>query len=128
MERLLCYMSSAHMHCREDWIACLDPVSYTHLALDEAWTWEELAENAQKLNQDTDGDGNTDVWGCGVIGYVDGATTYTNFPLFFMLGGALIDENGMPAFNTEAAYGACDYYHDLIYKYEVCLLYTSRCV
>lgn len=24
MERLLCYMSSAHMHCREDWIACLD--------------------------------------------------------------------------------------------------------
>lgn len=88
-------------------------------ALDEAWTWEELAENAQKLNQDTDGDGNTDVWGCGVIGYVGGATTYTNFPLFFMLGGELIDENGMPAFNTEAAYGACDYYHDLIYKYEV---------
>ena len=24
MERLLCYMSSAHMHCREDWIACME--------------------------------------------------------------------------------------------------------
>lgn len=24
MERLLCYMSSTHMHCRKDWIACLD--------------------------------------------------------------------------------------------------------
>ena len=88
-------------------------------ALDEAWTWEELAENAQKLNKDTDGDGTTDVWGCGMIGYVGGATTYTNFPLFFMLGGELIDEAGLPAFNTEAAYGACNYYHDLIYKYEV---------
>ena len=88
-------------------------------ALTEAWTWEELAQNAQKLTQDTDGDGNVDVWGCGMIGYVGGATTYTNFPLFFMLGGELIDENGMPAFNTEAAYGACNYYYDLIYKYGV---------
>lgn len=88
-------------------------------ALNEAWTWEELAQNAQKLNQDTDGDGVTDVWGCGMIGYVGGATTYTNFPLFFMLGGELIGEDGLPAFNTEAAYGACNYYHDLIYKYEV---------
>lgn len=26
-------------------------------ALTEAWTWEELAENAKKLNKDTDGDG-----------------------------------------------------------------------
>ena len=88
-------------------------------AADEAWTWEELALNAQKLNQDTNGDGATDIWGCGMIGYVGGATTYTNFPLFFMLGGELIDEEGLPAFNTEAAYGACNYYHDLIYKYEV---------
>lgn len=88
-------------------------------ALTEAWTWEELALNAQKLNQDTDGDGLTDVWGCGMIGYVGGATTYTNFPLFFMLGGELIGEDGLPAFNTEAAYGACNYFHDLIYKYEV---------
>lgn len=88
-------------------------------AYNEAWTWDELAENAQKLNKDTDGDGVTDIWGCGMIGYVGGATTYTNFPLFFMLGGELIDEEGLPAFNTEAAYGACNYYYDLIYKYEV---------
>jgi ABC-type glycerol-3-phosphate transport system substrate-binding protein len=87
--------------------------------LDQAWTWDQFFQAAQKVTKDTNGDGKTDIWGGGVIGYRGGATTYTNFPLFFMLGGKLIDDKGYPAFNTSAAHGAYQFYHDLIYKYKV---------
>lgn len=88
-------------------------------ALDKAMTWDEFFAAAQKLTRDTNANGTPDVWGAGIIGHRSGATTYTNFPLFFMLGGELIAPDGTPAFNTAAAQGACQFYHDLIYKYQV---------
>lgn len=88
-------------------------------ALTEAMTWEQFFDAAGKLTRDTNGDGTPDVWGAGIIGYRGGATTYTNFPIFFMLGGELINAEGMPAFNTEAGCGAMQFYHDLVYKYGV---------
>jgi multiple sugar transport system substrate-binding protein len=87
--------------------------------LDQPWTWDEFFQAAQKVTRDTTGDGTPDSWGGGVIGSRGGATTYTNFPLFFMLGGKLIGSDGIPAFNTSATHGAYQFYHDLIYKYKV---------
>ena len=88
-------------------------------ALDKAMTWDRFFEAAQKLTKDTNADGTPDVWGAGIIGYRGGATTYTNFPIFFMLDGELLDADGMPAFNSDAGRGAMQLYHDLVYKYGV---------
>ena len=61
-------------------------------AEDECWTWEQFVEAGKKLTQDTDNDGKIDVWGIGVSASNEGTTTYTNFPMYFMAGGTLVDE------------------------------------
>lgn len=64
-------------------------------------TWAEVAEMAEKLTADTDGDGTIDRWGlCETWG-----ENFASFPFQYHLraaGGELFDAEGKPAFNSEA--------------------------
>jgi multiple sugar transport system substrate-binding protein len=54
------------------------------------WTWDDMLETAQALTKDTDGDGNTDLWGIQLI-----ANWTTGFEYFVAAaGGSLISEDG----------------------------------
>lgn len=88
----------------------------------EPWDFDEFAEAAKKLTKDNDGDGRIDIWGLGISGSRTGGggpTTFTQFPFFWALGGELIDDNGWPAFNSEAGQASIQLYHDLVYKHGV---------
>ena len=79
-------------------------------AEDECWTWEQFVEAGKKLTQDTDNDGKIDVLGIGVSSSNEGTTTYTNFPMYFMAGGTLVDENGNSTCGGEAAVKTMQFY------------------
>lgn len=84
----------------------------------ECWTWEQFVEAGKKLTQDTDNDGKIDVWGIGVSAANEGTTTYTNFPMYFMAGGTLVDENGNSTCGGEAAVKTMQFYYDLLNTYK----------
>ena len=81
-------------------------------------TWEQFVEAGKKLTQDTDNDGKIDVWGIGVSASNEGTTTYTNFPMYFMAGGTLVDENGNSTCGGEAAVKTMQFYYDLLNTYK----------
>ena len=57
----------------------------------EGWSWDDLLTTAQALTQDTDGDGNTDIWGIQLPG-----PWTTGFEYWIgAAGGSLISEDGM---------------------------------
>lgn len=82
-------------------------------------TWDEMVEVAQAITEDTDGDGETDVWGLGLFG---GWWAYEFYPWFFSAGAEMLEEeNGklVPAFNSPEGVAALQFWLDLIYKYKV---------
>ncbi len=82
-------------------------------------TWDELVEVAQAITKDTDGDGETDVWGLGLFG---GWWAYEFYPWFFAAGAEMLEEKDgklVPAFNSPEGVAALQFWLDLIYKYKV---------
>lgn len=64
-------------------------------------TWAELVEYAQALTQDLNGDGSIDQWGFASLGLPGQVfNTYTFFDLLFQNGGQVVDEAGLPLFNS----------------------------
>lgn len=83
-------------------------------------TWDELIDAALKLTKDTDGDGNIDQWGLatnGIPGQV--FNTYSFFNLLLTNGGRIVDENGLPLFNSKEGVEALQLMVDLRNKYKV---------
>jgi multiple sugar transport system substrate-binding protein len=83
-------------------------------------TWSELVKVAQALTKDTNGDGVIDQWGFATLGmpsYV--FNTFSFFDFLFQAGGKIFDENGQPAFNSEAGVKALQFFVDLRNKYKV---------
>ncbi|MDK2854379.1 MAG: multiple sugar transport system substrate-binding protein [Thermococcaceae archaeon] len=98
--------------------AGLDPEAYMGKAL----TWEEFRELARKLTRDKDGDGEIDQYGFMVPFGRYEWTAWTWEVFLWSAGGELLDENGKPAFASDAGVKALQYWVDLVYKDKVAKL------
>ena len=82
------------------------------------WTWDDLLAAAQELTKDTDGDGNTDVWGVQLT-----ANWTTGFEYWVAAaGGRLISEDGttyVGYMDSPETIAAVQFYSDLYNKYKV---------
>lgn len=88
-------------------------------AENERMTWEQLVEIGQKLTADTNGDGQTDIFGFS-FDQVDRA--YQLLPLVNSLGGQMMSEDGLKAdgyTNSPEAVQAFQFYSDLFNKYKI---------
>jgi ABC-type glycerol-3-phosphate transport system substrate-binding protein len=85
-------------------------------------TWEERIAYGQKLTVDKDGDGVIDVYGDvyqgsqKVMSGKEIVQTFVN--ALWTAGGEYLDENGLPAFNSEIGVKALQYIVDLRFKYK----------
>lgn len=83
-------------------------------------TWAELVEYAQALTKDLDGDGSIDQWGFASLGLPGQVfNTYTFFDFLFQNGGQIMDEDGLPAFNSPEGVEALQFMVDLRNTYKV---------
>ena len=101
-------------------------VYYNEVLFDEAgvdypqdgWTWDDLLETAQALTQDSDDDGQTDIWGLQLP-----ANWTTGFEYWVAAaGGSLISEDGtsyIGYMDSEETIRAVQFYTDLYGKYAV---------
>lgn len=101
-------------------------VYYNKTLFDEAgipypeagWTWDDMLETAQQLTQDTDGDGETDIWGVQLP-----ANWTTGFEYWVAAaGGSLISEDGtsfVGFMDSPEAIRAAEFYADLYNEYGV---------
>ncbi|HMQ51135.1 MAG TPA: sugar ABC transporter substrate-binding protein [Anaerolineae bacterium] len=84
----------------------------------DGWTWDEFLETAQALTQDTDGDGQTDVWGVQLPG-----PWTTGFEYWVAAtGGSLISEDGsqfVGFLDSPETLAAVQFYADLYNTYQV---------
>lgn len=82
-------------------------------------TWDELAAMAGDITADTDGDGTVDRWGyCEPWG-----ENFASYPFLIHLraaGGELFNEDGSPAFNSEAGVEALTWMVDMANSGDVC--------
>jgi multiple sugar transport system substrate-binding protein len=76
------------------------------------WTWTEFLNAAQKLTI-RDGDKTTQ------YGWAAGGWWPWWMSFIYMNGGAVLDAQGKPVFNSPAAVEAIQFYNDLVYKYHV---------
>lgn len=85
---------------------------------EEDWTWDEMLATAQSLTQDTDGDGQTDVWGIQLP-----ANWTTGFEYWVAAaGGSLISEDGQSYvgfMDSPETIEAAQFYADLYNEYQV---------
>lgn len=78
-------------------------------------TWTEFVEVAEFFTRPEE-----DLWGTVVAALPDGHNNVYDFLIqLWSRGGAVLDDDGRPAFNSEAGREALQFYHDLIHKYEV---------
>jgi multiple sugar transport system substrate-binding protein len=83
---------------------------------DEAWTWDDVLEAAKALTQDTNGDGQTDVWGFHPARF-HGMWAFTHVRQF---GGDLLSADGRQAtVGSPEGQAAYRYLYDLIYTHKV---------
>ena len=90
-------------------------------------TWDELVSDAQALTEDTDGDGQADVYGIGLFG---GWGAFEFYPWFWQAGGEMLKEEGgqvIPAFNSAEGVAAVQFWVDLVEKYGVMPEGTATC-
>lgn len=84
----------------------------------DGWTWDDLLKTAQALTRDTDGDGQTDVWGIQLP-----AIWTTGFEYWVAAaGGSLISPDGksyVGYMDSPAAIRAAQFYADLYNKHRV---------
>lgn len=88
-------------------------------AENERMTWEQLVEIGQQLTADTNGDGQTDIFGFS-FDQVDRA--YQLLPLVDSLGGRMMSEDGLRTdgyTNSPEAVQAFQFYSDLFNKYKI---------
>ncbi len=82
------------------------------------WTWDDMLAIAQEMTQDTDGDGQNDIWGLQLP-----ANWTTGFEYWVAAaGGSLISEDGsqyVGFMDSDAAIRAATFYADLYNKYAV---------
>jgi multiple sugar transport system substrate-binding protein len=78
-------------------------------------SWKELEEAAQKLTLDTDGDGKTDVFGW--IARMSEENTATFSMFLFNNGGAWLDANRKPVFNSPQGVEAMKFYGRLMKQF-----------
>jgi multiple sugar transport system substrate-binding protein len=85
---------------------------------EEGWTWDDLITTAQALTKDTDGDGQTDVWGIQLP-----ASWTTGFEYWIAAaGGSLISEDGkqfVGYMDSPEVIDAVTFYRDLYHTYKV---------
>jgi multiple sugar transport system substrate-binding protein len=83
-------------------------------------TWDEVIEYAQALTKDTDGDGNIDQYGYGLVGNLTGNTWFRFIPDLWSAGGEVAnDDLTESTLNSDAAIEAATYYSELLTKYHV---------
>ena len=84
----------------------------------DGWTWDDLLATAQALTQDSDEDGQTDIWGIQLS-----ANWTTGFEYWVAAaGGSLISEDGQSYvgfMDSEATIRAAQFYADLYNEYQV---------
>ena len=84
----------------------------------DGWTWDDLVKTAQALTKDTNGDGQTDVWGIQLP-----ASWTTGFEYWVAAsGGQLISEDGkqfVGFMDSPEVIEAVTFYRDLYHKYNV---------
>ena len=82
-------------------------------------TWDELAEYAQKLTKDTDGDGEPDEWGLSYTLKANYGCVYYWIAFLWQAGGDLFNEDFTKStFNGPAGVKATQFWIDLVYKYK----------
>lgn len=82
--------------------------------------WEEVLEYAQALTKDTDGDGNVDQYGYGLVGNLTGNTWFRFIPELWSAGGEVANEDMSESMlNSPEAIEAATYYSELLTKYHV---------
>ena len=85
---------------------------------EDGWTWDDLLATAQAVTQDTDGDGQTDIWGIQLP-----ANWTTGFEYWVAAaGGSLISEDGQSYvgfMDSDATIRAAQFYADLYNEYQV---------
>jgi multiple sugar transport system substrate-binding protein len=105
---------------------CMTPLCYRKDWFEEAGivappkTWDQFLTIAQKLTQDTNGDGEIDRWGYAIPGTPEGGQLSDDWMVFIHSWGAdIIDEEFKPAFNNEVGIEATQFWVDLYRKYQV---------
>ncbi|MCU4975452.1 sugar ABC transporter substrate-binding protein [Halobacteria archaeon AArc-m2/3/4] len=78
-------------------------------------TWSEFLEVAEFFTRPEE-----DLWGSVVAAVPDGHNNVYDFLIhLWSRGGQVIDDDGTPAFNSDAGREALEFYHDLIHEHEV---------
>ncbi len=77
-------------------------------------TWDEFFEQAPKLVQDTDGDGQVDAWAVDTLFNRDGLTPTVWQTIMNSYGVNLLDDEGKPAFNNETGVKALEMHKRLL--------------
>lgn len=77
-------------------------------------TWEQYLEQAPKLVQDTNGDGKVDAWAVDTYFVREPLTPTIWQTIMNSNGGRLLDDNGKPAFNSEAGIAALETHKKLL--------------
>ncbi len=82
-------------------------------------TWDELVSYSEAITEDTNDDGQPDIYGIGLFG---GWGAFEFYPWFWQAGGEMLKEEGgkiMPAFNSPEGIAALQFWVDLVEKYQV---------
>jgi len=83
-------------------------------------TWDEMIATAKKLTRDTDGDGETDVWGLGLpAGSVHPPFVFQTMEVLVWLLGGDVAQDGRAVFDSPEVKRAVQLYVDLVYEHEV---------
>ncbi|MDF2858652.1 MAG: transporter substrate-binding protein [Neobacillus sp.] len=83
------------------------------------WTWEQVVDTAKKLTYDTNGDGQSDVFG---FSFDQISRAYQMLPLSESLGAKVIDDKGIKTtglINSETSIQAAKFYFDLFNTWKV---------
>lgn len=98
----------------------LPPLLYNDPNYEADWTWEGFLETARALTQDTDGDGETDVWGVALEN-----NWQVWVPMVYQNGGRLTNEDDSDfLIDDPAVVEALQFYTDLVVKEGVAPLPT----
>lgn len=86
---------------------------------DDRWNWDSFLQAARKLTADTNGDGQKDRWG---VGLILGALDQITYPWVFQNGGEIFDDKANKfLLNSEPSVEALQWLADLINKEKVAL-------